>query len=154
MSSVIENQTLLTGRVRSREPHVSTERWDVLHLDVSAAADVAGAPNLLGESVGHDLAVAVNRDELPEGDLSGYQFTGPVRLAGPETVLALPAGSGAPPPELVPPTPTGEGTRAGDSNQPADEPAHPRDAKPSEPAGDPPPAGQWPTGDAGPRPVL
>ncbi len=37
MSSVIENQTLLTGRVRSREPHVSTERWDVLHLDVSAA---------------------------------------------------------------------------------------------------------------------
>jgi hypothetical protein len=93
--SAIPNQTLLAGRVVGRQRHPSVDRWDVVRLEVSSAADIATDPNLLRDSVGGELAVAVDRDELPEGDLEGWQFTGPVRLAGPDTVVAVPRGAGA-----------------------------------------------------------
>ena len=145
MSSVVENQTVLSGRVRSREPHSTVDRWDVLHITVTEAADLEGKPNLLGESVGHELAVAVNRDELPAGDLRGYRFTGHVRLAGPEAVLALPADSGAPPRELTPPSALDEAADEAADGRSMDDPGQ---------AGDPPPPGQWPAGEEGPRPEL
>lgn len=138
---------MLTGRVRSREPHGRTDRWDVLHIVVTQAEQVEGKPNLLGERVGHELAVVVNRDELPEGDLRGYRFTGHVRLAGPEVVLALPAGSGAPTRELVPPEQLPDDDAAIQHGTASDDEV-------DDVAGDAPPEGQWPAGDTGPRPVL
>lgn len=148
MSSVVENQTVLTGLVRSREPHGRTDRWDVLHIAVTQANGVEGKPNLLGESVGHELAVAVDRDELPGGDLRGYRFTGHVRLAGPEVVLALPAGAGAPTRELVPPE------RLLDDDAAIHHDSAIGDNADDGVSGDAPPEGQWPAGEAGPRPVL
>lgn len=146
MSSVVENQTELTGRVRSREPHPSNAGWDVLRIVVADAGEVEGMPNLMSESIGREVAVAVERDELPEGDLHGYRFTGRVRVAGPEVVLALPAGSGAPPRELVPPQEDGDPIDAAED--------HPEDPDAERDIGTPAPPGQWPAGDEGPRPVL
>ena len=111
MVSPIENQTILTGRVIDRHRHDTVDRWDVVRLQVSAADSVSGAgsaeadPNLLREAVGGQLSVAVNRDELPDGDLTGWQFTGRVRLAGPDTVIAVPEGAGLGRPSLTPPEP-------------------------------------------------
>jgi hypothetical protein len=101
--SPIENQTILTGRVIDRRRHDTVDRWDVARLQVSAAENTATDPNLLREAVGGELSVAVNRDELPDGDLTGWQFTGRVRLAGPETVVAVPEGAGLGRPSLTPP---------------------------------------------------
>jgi hypothetical protein len=101
--SAIENQTLLSGRVIDRHPHDTVGRWDVIRLEVRSADDTETHPNLLGETVGGQLSVAVNRDELPDGDLTGWQFTGHVRLAGPETVTAVPEGAGLGRPTLTPP---------------------------------------------------
>jgi len=104
MSSVVENQTLLTARVLARSRHPSVDRWDELRLEVSAADAVDAMPNLLRETVGQQLTVDVNRDELPEGDLRGFELKGLVRLAGPETVVAVPAGAGLGRLSLTPPT--------------------------------------------------
>jgi hypothetical protein len=104
MSSVVENQTELTGRVLARRPHPSVDHWDQLRVDVAAADPVDPLPNLLARTVGQQVTIAVNRDELPAGDLDGFEFTGPVRLAGPETVVAVPAGAGLGRPTLTPPT--------------------------------------------------
>ncbi|MEO8139995.1 MAG: hypothetical protein ABI742_10125 [Gemmatimonadota bacterium] len=101
--SAIENQTMLSGRVIDRQPHGTVDRWDVIRLKVRSADDTETHPNLLGETVGGQISVAVNRDELPEGDLKGWQFTGRVRLAGPETVTAVPGGAGLGRPTLTPP---------------------------------------------------
>jgi hypothetical protein len=138
MSSVVENQTQLKGRVVARSHHPSVDRWDVLQIEVDAADEVEAEPNLLKESVGRQLTVAANRDELPDGDLSGWEFDGRVRLAGPDAVIAVPAASGTRAPSLTPPS--GEVTES-----------KPRAADDS---GDAPPAGTWPAGDAGPRPEL
>ena len=138
MSSVVENQTQLKGRVLSRSHHPSVDRWDLLQLDVSAADEVEAQPNLLRESVGRQLTVAANRDELPEGDLTGWSFQGLVRLAGPDTVIAVPVGAGTRAPTLTPPT----------GEAPEDRP------RAADTAGDAAPEGTWPAGDAGPRPEL
>jgi hypothetical protein len=120
--SPIENQTILTGRVIDRQPHDSVDRWDVLRLRVSAADNTPTDRNLLGEAVGGELSVAVNRDELPEGDLTGWQFTGRVRLAGPETVIAVPEGAGLGRPSLRPPE---AGAPESGAPESAAGPAHP-----------------------------
>ncbi len=138
MSSVVENQTLLSGRVVSRAPHPSVERWDELRLVVSNAEDVGAEPNLLRESVGRQVSVAVNRDELPAGDLAAWRFTGRVRMAGPEVVVAVPSAAGGGPPTLR--APTGEPAEPSSTDQPG--------------GGVPPPSGTWPEGTDGPRPEL
>ena len=137
MSSVVENQTELKGRVVARSPHPSVDRWDVLQIEVAAADEVEAQPNLLKESVGRQITVAANRDELPDGDLTGWEFDGRVRLAGPDTVVAVPAASGSRALTLTPPT--------GDVP-----PSTPREVD----SGDAAPEGTWPAGDAGPRPEL
>jgi len=131
MSSVVENQTRLTGRVLARRPHPGVDQWDELRLDVSGADTVQTMPNLLGRTVGQQVTVAVNRDELPAGDLTGLEFNGLVRLAGPETVVAVPAGAGFGAPTLT--TPLQAADTAG-VTPPTDDPS--------------------PWDDGGPRPIL
>lgn len=138
MSGVVPNQAQLTGRVVARAPHPGVDRWDDLRIEVVDAAEVESQPNLLGESIGRQLTVAINRAELPEGDLTGWKFTGRVRLAGPDVVVAVPEGAGTGRPSLTPP-----------AGPPADTPA-----PTEEPGGVPPPVGTWPAGDDGPRPEL
>jgi hypothetical protein len=123
--SPIENQTILSGRVIERQPHDSVDRWDVIRLQVSAADNTATDPNLLREAVGGQLSVAVNRDELPEGDLTGWQFTGRVRLAGPETVVAVPEGAGLGRPSLTPPEAGAPESEAHESGAETALPGHP-----------------------------
>jgi hypothetical protein len=131
MTSAAENLTRITGRVLTRATHPSVPRWDQLTLEVSQAASVTGERNMLGETVGTRLTVVANRDELPQGDLTGWRFDGQVRVAGPDVVEVPPAASGAGAPSLTPP--------AG-----AAEPPAPLD----------PPASDGPEGDGGPVPVL
>jgi hypothetical protein len=138
MSSVVENQTQLKGRVVARSHHPSVDRWDVLQIDVDAADGVESEPNLLKESVGRQLTVAVNRDELPDGDLTGWEYDGRVRLAGPDAVVAVPAAAASRELTLTPPT--------GDA--PASKP------RVVDGPGDAAAPGTWPAGDAGPRPEL
>lgn len=95
MVSPVENRSILTGRVLARSEHPSVARWDVLRVRVEAADDVEGMPNLLTETVGTELELDVDRDDLPAGSLEGHLLRGAVRLAGPETVVALPAAAGA-----------------------------------------------------------
>ncbi len=111
MVSPIENRALLTGRVLGRAAHPTVGRWDVLRVWVEEVTDVAGLPNLLAETTGTEIEVNVERDRLPEGALDGRRLHGPVRLAGPETVLALPAAAGAGPLELDAPGHEDEGPR-------------------------------------------
>jgi hypothetical protein len=123
--SAIENQTILSGRVIDRQPHDSVDRWDVIRLQVSAADSTPTDPNLLREAVGRQLSVAVNRDELPEGDLTGWQFTGRVRLAGPDTVIAVPEGAGLGRPSLTPPEAGAPESKAPESGAGPAHPDHP-----------------------------
>jgi hypothetical protein len=150
MSSVVENQTQLKGRVLARSRHPSVDRWDVLQIEVSAADEVEAQPNLLGETVGRQLTVAADRADLPDGDLTGWEFDGLVRLAGPDAVVAVPAAAASRELSLTPPS--------GDS---PDRPRSPQDTTgdttgdaSGNATGDPPPAGTWPAGDEGPRPEL
>jgi hypothetical protein len=131
MSSVVENLTQLSGRVLARRPHPSVGHWDELRVDVAAADPAGPLPNLLARVVGQQVTVAVNRDELPAGDLTGFEFTGPARLAGPDTVVAVPAGAGLGRATLTPPT--GPVPTVAGSGFPADPP---------------------PDDSGGPRPVL
>lgn len=102
MTAAVENRTRLHGTVKGRRPHPQVARWDVLALEVDAAAPVPGWPNLLSAAHG-DLDVAVDAAQLPEGDLTGWTFTGVVRVAGPGIVAALPAGAPGASTRLTPP---------------------------------------------------
>ncbi len=103
MTSAAPNRTHLTGHVLARAPHPSVGRWDTLTVEVTGATQVAGERNLLTESVGSRLTLVADRDELPDGDLAGWRFSGLVRVAGPEVVEVLPEASGAGRPRLTPP---------------------------------------------------
>jgi hypothetical protein len=106
MSSVVENQSRLSGEVLARSRHPGVERWDQLRIRVDAVEPVEGRAHLLGETAGQELTVVADRSELPAGELAGWRFDGPVRLAGPEVVEVLPEGAGAGRASLVPPGPT------------------------------------------------
>jgi hypothetical protein len=121
MTSVMENESRLEGRVLSRGPHPSVPRWDTLVVEVSAADPVDDHAHLLGETVGHQVTLVANRDELPAGDLTGWGFAGFVRLAGPEVVEVLPEATGLGRPVLTPPDesqPPPPGTRGGGDQGP------------------------------------
>lgn len=118
MVAPIENRSVLTGVVRARRPSPDVERWDLLEVEVRGAegmppdAPSEGLPNLLADAVGQRLEVAVDRDLLPEGDVTGWVFTGPVRVVGPGRVAALPAAAGHGGPDLTPPMELGDPHRA------------------------------------------
>ncbi len=95
MVSPVENRSLLTARVLGRSAHPTVGRWDVLRVRVEDIAEVEGMPNLLAETAGTEIDLNVDRDQLPDGPLDGRTLRAPVRLAGPETVVALPAGAAA-----------------------------------------------------------
>jgi len=78
-------------------------RWDTLLVEVAGAEPVEGWANLLGETVGQQVSLVVNRDELPEGDLLGWHLEGTARLAGPDVVEVLPEATGAGRATLTPP---------------------------------------------------
>ncbi|GAA5164135.1 hypothetical protein [Ornithinimicrobium tianjinense] len=113
MVAPIENRSVLSGVVRARRPSTEVERWELLEVEVEGAEGMPpadreeGLPNLLSDTVGQRLEVAVDRDLLPEGDLTGWVFTGPVRVVGPGRVAALPAAAGHGGPDLTPPVELG-----------------------------------------------
>ncbi len=108
MVSPMENRSRLVGVVSARSPHPSVERWDVVTVHVTGVEGVPGFANLLGERVGDDVEVALDRTDLPAGDLDGSQFDGQVTLAGPGVVRVVPTAAGAPPVTVSAVRPSGE----------------------------------------------
>lgn len=98
MVSPIENRTVLTGVVMGRVRHPEVDRWDLVRLRVITTAGVAGYPDLLSRRLADQAAnepgdqlvtVAVDRSELPTGELLDRRLRGQVSLAGPEMIRAV-----------------------------------------------------------------
>jgi len=60
----IENLTRITGHIVARERHPTLADFDLVRLHVTSAEPVSGKANLLAESPGQELLLAVRRDLL------------------------------------------------------------------------------------------
>src|SRR5437867_2867244 len=90
MAQVIENRTQIDGTITSRVRHPTLRDYDVLGIDVDAAAPVEGVADLLSSRVGSRIDVAVKRDLLPGGSLVGKRLRSRVYVGGPGSILAEP----------------------------------------------------------------
>ncbi len=61
---VIENLTIVTGRIVSRRPHPTLEPYDLVVLHIDGATPVEGKADLLSQFVGTELPVTVRRELL------------------------------------------------------------------------------------------
>jgi hypothetical protein len=88
MAPVVENRTAIVGVVRSMAAADADGEQVELDLEVESTEPVEGYPDLVTQHVGEDgsLTVVARKDELPEGDLTGWRVRGPVALAGPGVV--------------------------------------------------------------------
>lgn len=91
MVRAIENWAELRGTVRDVRPRRGVPHMSEIVLDVDAADDVEGFPNLLTEAPGQRLAVAVDSQSL--GHLQpGAGVRIRAQRADPRTVVAHPDG--------------------------------------------------------------
>lgn len=102
MVAPVENRSFLTGVVRSRRRSPEVERWDLLEIEVGSVVPLDDRPSIVHAPPEVPLEIAVDRADLPPGDLVGWSFAGPVRLAGPGRVAAVPTAAGEGAPELRP----------------------------------------------------
>ena len=86
MVQVIENATLLEGRILKVKPHQSQPDWKTLTLKISKLEPTTDLPNLLNMDIGSELEIALPPGVLPEDQLTGAHFKGVASLAGPGMV--------------------------------------------------------------------
>lgn len=103
MVAVVENRTAIVALVRSMAPAGDDGTQVELDLEVESTGPVEGYPDLVTQYVvgNGSLTVVARKDEIPEGDLSGWRVRGQVALAGPGVVRLITFGDDAP--ELTPP---------------------------------------------------
>src|SRR5215471_1519671 len=65
----IENLTRLTGHIVAREHHPTLADFDLVRFHVTSAEPVSDKANLLAESPGQEIGLAVRRDLLGEAQI-------------------------------------------------------------------------------------
>lgn len=93
MVQAVENWADLSGTLRDVRPRPGTGDMSELVLRVDRADDVEGFPNLLTETPGRELTVAIRNDALPREPLpSGARIHCRAQRAAPDVVVAHPEG--------------------------------------------------------------
>lgn len=89
----IENAAQISGTVRDVRPNDLGERYVDLVLAVERAEDVGEIPNLLGQTVGHELAITTEAEHVGRLALQpGAPVVVDAELRGPGAVWSRPGG--------------------------------------------------------------
>lgn len=91
MVQAIENWAELAGTLREIRPPEGTSPLSKLVIQVDKADDVEGYPNLLADTPGRELTVAIKTEKLDDLDVRpGAAVRCRAQRAGPDAVIAHP----------------------------------------------------------------